>query len=158
MRCPKCDEGDTKVLESRLSSEGRSVRRRRVCTKCQHRFTTYEKEEELTLQVKKRDGTFDVFDREKIISALSMACRKRNISIDQIESMVAAIEASLRANGDRIIPSRKIGDMVMKKLRQTDHVGYVRFASIYKDFKDPEEFLLELKGLRDSNHDSGREI
>ncbi|SMF69745.1 transcriptional regulator NrdR [Pseudobacteriovorax antillogorgiicola] len=149
MKCPKCDQRDTKVLESRISNEGRSVRRRRVCTKCHHRFTTYEKQEELTLQVKKRDGTFDVFNREKIISALSMACRKRNISIDQIESMVAGIEAHLRGNGERTVTSQKIGDLVMKKLRQTDHVAYVRFASIYKDFKDPEEFLRELKDLKD---------
>jgi transcriptional repressor NrdR len=120
-----------------------------VCTECHHRFTTYEKEDELTLQVKKRDGSFDVFNREKIISALSMACRKRQISMDQIESLVAGIEAQLRSEGERTISSQKIGDMVMKKLRQTDHVAYVRFASIYKDFKDPEEFVKELKALRD---------
>ncbi|NRA62897.1 MAG: transcriptional repressor NrdR [Pseudobacteriovorax sp.] len=148
MRCPKCGEGDTKVIESRLSNDGRSVRRRRTCTKCPHRFTTYEKEEMVTLQVKKRDGTFDVFNREKVISALSMACRKRNISIDQIESIVASIEASLRGRGQRMITSKEIGDEVMLRLRQTDHVAYVRFASIYKDFKDPEEFLKELNELR----------
>ena len=150
MRCPKCGEGDTKVLESRISNDGRSVRRRRACNSCQHRFTTYEKEEELTLQVKKRDGTYDVFNREKIISALSMACRKRNISMEQIESIVASIEAQLRGAGDRTVKSKKIGDLVMKRLRQTDHVAYVRFASIYKDFKDPEEFLKELKELKDA--------
>ncbi len=150
MRCPKCGEADTKVLESRISNDGRSVRRRRACTSCQHRYTTYEKEEELTLQFKKRDGTYDVFNREKIISALSMACRKRNISIDQIESVVASIEAQLRSSGERTVTSKKIGDLVMKRLRQTDHVAYVRFASIYKDFKDPEEFLKELKELKDA--------
>lgn len=149
MRCSKCGHDDTRVLESRNSNDGRSIRRRRVCTKCHHRFTTYEKEEELTLQVKKRDGSYDVFNREKIISALSMACRKRQISMDQIEAMVAAIEAQLRGEGGRIIPSQRIGDLVMKKLRQTDHVAYVRFASIYKDFKDPEEFVKELNELRD---------
>lgn len=149
MRCPKCGHDDTRVLESRNSHDGRSIRRRRVCTQCHHRFTTYEKEEELTFQVRKRDGSYDVFNREKIITALSMACRKRQISMDQIEAMVAAVEAQLRSDGERIIESRKIGDLVMKKLRQTDHVAYVRFASIYKDFKDPEEFIKELKELKD---------
>lgn len=149
MRCPKCGESDTKVIESRIHNEGRSVRRRRACSSCQHRFTTYEKEEELTLQVKKRDGTYDSFDRGKIISSLALACRKRNISIEQIESFVASIEAQLRSNGDRTVDSKKIGDLVMKKLRQTDHVAYVRFASIYKDFKDPEEFLKELRELKE---------
>ena len=150
MICPKCDQGDTKVLESRISNEGRSIRRRRVCTKCNHRFTTYEKQEELTLQVQKRDGTYDVFNREKIIGALSMACRKRDISIHQIESMVSGIETQLRSKGERSIASQTLGDLVMRKLRQTDHVAYVRFASIYKDFKDPQEFLRELKGLKDA--------
>lgn len=149
MRCPKCDQGETKVLESRISNEGRSIRRRRACTICHYRFTTYEKQEERTLQVKKRDGNFDVFNREKIISALSMACRKRNISIDQIEAIVSGIEAHLLGYGERTVTSQKIGDLVMTKLRQTDQVAYVRFASIYKDFKDPQEFLTELKDLRD---------
>lgn len=148
MKCPKCGEGDTKVIESRLSNDGRSVRRRRACTKCQHRYTTYEKEELLTLQVKKRDGSFDVFNREKLISALSMACRKRKISIEQIETIVSNIEASLRSSGERSISSKRIGDEVMARLRETDHVAYVRFASIYKDFKDPEEFLRELRNLQ----------
>ncbi len=148
MKCPRCDYLDTKVMESRVSVDGRSIRRRRACLKCQHRFTTYEKEEELILQVKKKDGSFDEFSREKIIKAISMACRKRQISMDQIEAMVTAIEAQIRSEGDRMITSSKIGDLVMKKLRQTDHVAYVRFASIYKDFKDPEEFVKELKGLK----------
>jgi transcriptional repressor NrdR len=148
VKCAKCGEGDTKVLESRLSQDGYSVRRRRVCHSCHHRFTTYEKEEELTFQVKKRDGSFDVFEREKLISALSMACRKRQISMDQIELMVSGIEAELRSSGSRIIPSQKIGDLVMTKLRSTDHVAYVRFASIYKDFKDPEEFVRALSELK----------
>ncbi len=149
MKCLKCGNSDTKVLESRLSQDGRSIRRRRVCTKCHHRFTTYEKEEEITLQVLKRDGSYDIFDREKIISALSMACRKRQISMAEIETIVSGIEAQLRSEGDRVIPSQKIGDMVMRRLRQLDHVAYVRFASIYKDFKDPEQFVRELNELKD---------
>lgn len=154
MKCPKCDYLDTKVLESRVSVDGRSIRRRRACLKCPHRFTTYEKEEELILQVKKKDGSFDEFSREKIIRAISMACRKRQISMDQIEAIVSAIETQLRSEGERVISSNKIGDLVMKKLRQTDHVAYVRFASIYKDFKDPEEFVRELRGLKSNRENS----
>ena len=154
MKCPRCDYLDTKVLESRVSVDGRSIRRRRACLKCHHRFTTYEKEEELILQVKKKDGSFDEFNREKLIRAISMACRKRSISMDHIEAMVTAIEIQLRAEGDRVINSSKIGDLVMKKLRQTDHVAYVRFASIYKDFKDPEEFVRELRGLKNARDKS----
>lgn len=108
------------------------------------------------LQVRKKDGSFDEFSREKIVRAITMACRKRQISLDQIESMVNAIEVQLRSEGERVIPSSLIGDLVMKKLRQTDHVAYVRFASIYKDFKDPEEFVRELKGLK-NNRDKDRE-
>lgn len=156
MKCPRCDYMDTKVLESRTGVDGRSIRRRRACLKCHHRFTTYEKEEELMLQVRKKDGSFDEFSREKIVRAITMACRKRQISLDQIESMVNAIEVQLRSEGERVIPSSLIGDLVMKKLRQTDHVAYVRFASIYKDFKDPEEFVRELKGLK-NNRDKDRE-
>ena len=133
------------VIESRNSQDGRSIRRRRLCNECNHRFTTYEKEE-LTFQVKKETEAGDVFDREKIITALSMACCKRQISMDQIEGMVAGIEAQLRSDGERMIQSQKIGDLVMKKLRQTS-VAYVRFASIYKDFKDPEEFVSALNEL-----------
>jgi transcriptional repressor NrdR len=150
VKCPKCDFIDTKVLESRVSVDGRSIRRRRNCLKCHHRFTTYEKEEELMLQVKKKDGSFDEFSREKLVRAITMSCRKRQISIDQIEAMVNAIEVQLRSEGERIIPSSRIGDVGMTRLRQTDHVAYVRFASIYKDFKDPEEFVRELKGLKNT--------
>lgn len=149
MKCPRCQNDDTKVLESRLSHEGRSVRRRRSCLGCNHRFTTYEKEEELTFQVKKKDDRFEEFSRTKLIKAISTACRKRPIPIDQIETMVAAIELQLRSDGERVIPSQKIGDLVMEKLYETDHVAYVRFASIYKDFKDPNEFMRELQSLKD---------
>ena len=148
MRCPKCDHSDTKVLESRLSHEARCVRRRRTCNSCNYRFTTYEKVEELTFQVRKKDNRFEEFSRSKLIRAISTACRKRPIPIDQIETLVAKLETQLRAEGERVVPSQKIGDLVMRILRETDHVAYVRFASIYKDFKDPEEFIKELEGLR----------
>lgn len=152
MKCPRCGHNDTKVLESRLSHEGHSVRRRRNCLDCRYRFTTYEKEEELTFQVRKKDNRFEEFSRSKVIKAISTACRKRQIPLDQIEALVGAIEFKLREEGDRVVTSSKIGDLVMDKLRLMDHVAYVRFASIYKDFKDPEQFMRELKSL--GNHPS----
>ena len=152
MRCPKCGHIDTKVIESRESQEGRSVRRRRSCMDCCFRFTTYEKEEELPLQVKKKDGSFESFCRNKIIKSIQAACIKRPVSLNDIESVVAEIEKVLRDRGDRIIPSRKIGDMTMDRLKALDHVAYVRFASIYKEFADPEAFRTELESLK-QKHD-----
>jgi len=149
VKCPRCECSETKVLESRISHEGRSVRRRRSCSSCGHRYTTYEKEEELNLQVKKKDNRFEDFSRSKITQAIATACRKRQIVNEQIEALVAAIESQLRSNGERVVTSQKIGDLVMNKLMHTDHVAYVRFASIYKEFKDPEEFVNELKTLND---------
>ena len=151
MKCPRCAHSDTKVLESRLSQEGHSVRRRRNCLGCQYRFTTYEKEEELTFQIRKKDNRFEEFSRSKLIKAISTACRKRQIPIEKIESLVTSIEFKLRQSGDRIIHSSKVGDIVMEKLREIDHVAYVRFASIYKDFKDPEELMRELRTLNQTN-------
>lgn len=151
MKCPRCDGYDTKVIESRLSHEGHSVRRRRVCQQCNHRYTTYEKEEEITFQVKKKDSRFENFSRSKLIQAISAACTKRAVPIEKIELLVANIEHLLRKDGERVVGSNRIGDIVMKKLREIDHVAYVRFASIYKDFKDPEEFVREFKSLQD-NH------
>ena len=148
MKCPKCAFLDTKVLESRLTDEGRTMRRRRACLSCNYRFTTYEKEEEVILQVRKKDGRFEEFSREKVIRAVATACRKRSIPIEQIENIVHAIESQLKADGERAIPSKRIGDLVMERLRSLDHVAYVRFASIYKEFKDPEEFMLELRNLK----------
>ena len=150
MKCPRCGHTETKVLESRLSHEGYSVRRRRNCLGCHYRFTTYEKEEELAVQVRKKDNRFEEFSRGKLIKAISTACRKRQIPIDQIESMVASIENKIRERGERLVPSSQVGDLVMDHLRCTDHVAYVRFASIYKDFKDPEQFLKELETLGES--------
>ena len=151
MKCPRCGHSDTKVLESRLSQEGHSVRRRRNCLGCHYRFTTYEKEEELTFQVRRKDNRFEEFTRGKLIKSISTACRKRKIPIDTIESLVSSVEFKLREDGERVVSSSKIGDLVMERLRQTDHVAYVRFASIYKDFKDPEQFVRELEALSHPN-------
>lgn len=148
MKCPKCAYDETKVLESRLSHEGQAIRRRRSCLSCNYRFTTYEKEEEVTFQIRKKDNRFEEFDRAKLIRAISTACRKRQVPIEKIETVVANIEAELRADGDRVICSQVVGDLVMEKLREIDQVAYVRFASIYKDFKDTDQFLTELHSLR----------
>jgi transcriptional repressor NrdR len=147
MRCPQCSYDQTKVLESRLSLEGRSVRRRRSCLKCNYRFTTYEKEEELTFQVRKKDGTFEAYSRDKALRGIQVACQKRQVSPGEIENMLNTIERNLQDAGERVVPSDTIGDLIMEQLRQIDHVAYVRFASVYKDFKDPEEFVSALKGL-----------
>lgn len=148
MRCPKCLHEDTKVLESRVSHEGRSVRRRRSCIGCNHRFTTYEKEEDLQMQVAKKNDSFEPFSREKIMKAIQAACIKRPVSIADIEAVVAKIERRLQEQGDRTVHSQDIGDLTMDYLKSIDHVAYVRFASIYKDFKDPEEFRAALEGLK----------
>jgi transcriptional repressor NrdR len=149
MYCPTCGFLDTKVLESRLTDEGRTMRRRRVCLSCNYRFTTYEKEEEVILQVQKKDGRFEEFSREKLIRAIATACRKRGIPIIQVESLVQGIEQAFKTGGERIVHSKKIGDLVMQKLKELDHVAYVRFASIYKEFKSAEEFVAELQNLED---------
>ena len=138
---------DTKVLESRLSHEGRSVRRRRSCVQCNYRFTTYEKEEEFCFQIIKKDGRVEPYLRAKATTSLQIACSKRPISMVQIEEMLDRIERVIQELGERTVPSQKLGDMIMDKLHEIDKVAYVRFASVYKDFKDPDEFLAELKGL-----------
>ncbi len=147
MKCPQCAFEDTKVLESRLSHEGRSVRRRRSCIQCNHRFTTYEKEEDFSFQIVKKDGRIEPYLRPKATTSLQIACSKRPISMEQIEEMLDRIERAIQELGERTVSSQKLGDMIMEKLHDKDKVAYVRFASVYKDFKDPDEFLAELKGL-----------
>jgi len=147
VKCPQCGFEDTKVLESRLSHEGRSVRRRRSCVQCNYRFTTYEKEEEFSFQVVKKDGRVEAYHRQKALRSLQVACSKRPISMEQIEEMMDRIERAIQEHGERTVPSQKLGDMIMEALHGLDKVAYVRFASVYKDFKDPDEFLAELKGL-----------
>jgi len=147
VKCPQCAFEDTKVLESRLSHEGRSVRRRRSCIQCNHRFTTYEKEEEFSFQIIKKDGRVEPYLRSKATRSLQIACSKRPISMVQIEEMLDRLERTIQELGERTVPSQKLGDMIMEKLHEMDKVAYVRFASVYKDFKDPDEFLAELKGL-----------
>lgn len=148
MFCPKCASDDTKVLESRLSDGGRSVRRRRSCVKCNHRFTTYEKEEVFVFSIIKKDGRIEPYIREKAFRSIQTACQKRPITYEQIDVMIGRLEKAVQESGERTVPSQKIGDLIMENLHDLDKVAYVRFASVYKDFKDPSEFMNEIKSLR----------
>jgi len=147
MRCPFCKKDNDKVIDSRSANAGATVRRRRECLECGKRFTTYEKVEEITLYVIKKDGRRDVFDREKIKRGLLTACKKRPVSLQTIEDIVNRIEIELYEKYDREVKSTKIGDLVMRELKSVDHVAYVRFASVYREFKDVSEFMRELKPM-----------
>jgi transcriptional repressor NrdR len=147
MRCPICSAGDDKVIDSRESGEGRIIRRRRECLKCGRRFTTYERVEEVTPQVINKDGRREAFDREKLLGGLQKACEKRPVSVEQLEGMVEEIERKLQESGEKEIESALIGEEVMRRLHALDEVAYVRFASVYRSFKDIAEFMNELKDL-----------
>jgi transcriptional repressor NrdR len=149
MRCPFCEYEDSKVIDSRSSSEGRVVRRRRECLKCERRFTTKEYVEETPLMVVKNDGRREPFDREKILRGVQVACSKRPISMETINRLVEKIESALRDNNRDEVSSRQIGQQIMAHLREIDQVAYVRFASVYRKFQAKEEFLEELKGLEE---------
>ena len=150
MMCPFCRHEDTSVIDSRASQQF-VIRRRRKCLSCERRFTTYEKIEESPLKVVKKDGTRVPFQREKIKAGLEKACYKRPISDEMIENIISDIEANLYEQFDREVPSREIGEKVMEALRDLDHVAFVRFASVYREFKDVNDFVEELQPiLRDS--------
>lgn len=147
MKCPFCGWLEDKVVDSRASQEGNAIRRRRECLKCQRRFTTYEQIEEISLMVIKKDGRREPFDKNKVLNGLIKACEKRPISMDKIETMVNNIELYLQKNNDKEVKSREIGELVMKKLHDLDAVAYVRFASVYREFRDLSQFMKELKPL-----------
>jgi len=151
MRCPFCKRDDSKVLDSRESAEGTVTRRRRECLGCRKRFTTYERVEELMPLVVKKDGRREPYDREKLISGLQKAVEKRPVSMDQLEALVAEVEARVLERGEKEVPSSLLGEEVMRRLRALDQVAYVRFASVYRSFRDIEEFMDELKGLLDDH-------
>jgi len=151
MRCPFCKRDDSKVLYSRESAEGTVTRRRRECLGCRKRFTTYERVEELMPLVVKKDGRREPYDREKLISGLQKAVEKRPVSMDQLEALVAEVEARVLERGEKEVPSSLLGEEVMRRLRALDQVAYVRFASVYRSFRDIEEFMDELKGLLDDH-------
>lgn len=147
MRCPYCNEIDNKVIDSRLSKDGRTIRRRRECIPCGRRFTTYEKLEEVLPMVVKKDGRREAFSREKIISGMKKACQKRPISITKIEEFVDALELHFQELGKKEIDSKEIGEKVINTLREWDEVAYVRFASVYRQFRDINEFMTELQDI-----------
>ena len=151
MRCPFCQEPDTRVVDSRPSQDGRAIRRRRECISCGKRFTTYERVEEFHPLVIKKDGRREPFSRTKIIEGILKACEKRPIGLDQIEEFVTEFEKEIQDKGEREIPSNKIGEKVMAKLKEWDDVAYVRFASVYKQFKDLNAFMDQLKELLNEN-------
>lgn len=147
MRCPYCHETEDRVVDSRTSREGRAVRRRRECLSCGRRFTTYEYVEERALQVVKRDGSLEPYDRRKLLRSIRLPCVKRPVSMADIEAMVDEIEDELSHRGQDEVPSGLIGELVMERLRRLDHVAYVRFASVYRNFQDIDEFVEELREL-----------
>jgi len=147
MKCPFCGHIEDKVIDSRLSREGDIIRRRRECLGCGERFTSYEKIEEVLPLVVKKDGRRETFNRQKILRGLEKACEKRPVSIEMRETLVAKIEKKLQESGEKEIPSSWIGEEVMAGLKEIDEVAYVRFASVYRQFRDIKEFMEEIKGL-----------
>jgi len=147
LKCPYCGYEDDRVIDSRPTEEGTAVRRRRECSKCQRRYTTYEKVESVPLMVIKKDKTRQPFNREKIINGLLRACEKRPVSIDEIEKLVNEVESQLYNSLQREVTTKDIGEMVMMKLKNLDEVAYVRFASVYRQFKDINTFMDELRKL-----------
>jgi len=147
MKCPFCGEIENKVIDSRLSKDANEIRRRRECLLCSRRFTTYEHIEEIPIMIVKKDGRREAFNREKVRSGMQRACEKRNISMDAIEDFIDDLERDLRETGKKEIPSQKIGEFIMEALHKLDDVAYVRFASVYREFKDVNDFVSELKTL-----------
>ncbi|MBW1720613.1 MAG: transcriptional repressor NrdR [Deltaproteobacteria bacterium] len=147
MRCPYCTKIDNKVIDSRLSKDGRTIRRRRECLACGRRFTTYEKLEEVLPLIVKKDGRREPFNREKIIEGMKKACQKRPISITRIEEFVDGLEFYFQELGKKEIESKEIGEKVINRLKDWDEVAYVRFASVYRQFRDISEFMNELEEM-----------
>ena len=147
MKCPYCSFEESKVIDSRPTDEGERIRRRRECLNCQKRFTTYEIIESLPIIVIKKDKSREQFNREKVLNGLMRACEKRPVSLDTIEKIVDDIEASISNSLDREVSTRKIGELIMDKLKNVDEVAYVRFASVYRQFKDINTFMEELNNL-----------
>jgi len=147
MKCPYCAKVNNKVVDSRLSRDAKTIRRRRECLECGRRFTTYEKLEDTALMVVKKDGRREAFDRKKIISGIQKACQKRPISTSSIEDFVSFIESHFQEAGKKEIESSQIGEIIIDKLKEWDDVAYVRFASVYRQFKDIREFMLELESI-----------
>ena len=150
MKCPYCGYAESKVIDTRPADEGERIRRRRECLRCEKRFTTYEMIETTPLMVVKRDGSREVFDRDKLLNGMIKSCEKRPVSLSALEDAVGDIVAQLQNGLEREVPSARIGELCMEKLRGIDQVAYVRFASVYRQFQDVNSFLEELQRLRDT--------
>lgn len=156
MKCPFCGEVNNKVIDSRLSKDGNAVRRRRECIDCERRFTTFEHIEEIPVMIIKKDGRREIFSRDKVRLGILRACEKRGISMNAIEAFLDELERDLRESEEKEIPSRIIGEKIMSKLHDLDDVAYVRFASVYREFKDVNDFMSELKRLLDREKNDSR--
>ncbi len=151
MRCSQCEETDTKVIESRDVSEGESIRRRRECLQCRHRFTTYERVETPQLVIVKHDGTRQLYDREKLVGGILRACEKTQVTAMQVDDLVSDVEKQLYATGELEVSSEDVGELLMKRLPGLSEVAYVRFASVYRRFKDVDSFEQELSEIKKQN-------
>ena len=155
MKCPFCNFADTKVIDSRAQDDNSVIRRRRVCEKCGKRFTTYERVDMIPITVIKRDGTREVFDKAKLQNGIMKSCNKRPVTAQQIQKLVDDIENTLAGSGEREVESKQLGNMVIERLKDLDEVAYVRFASVYRQFKDINSFIDELeKMLHEKNGNS----
>jgi len=151
MKCPFCADTENKVIDSRLSKEGYVIRRRRECLACNRRFTTYERIEEIPLMIIKKDGRREEFNRDKIRTGITKACEKRNVSMNSIEDFLDELEQELRETGKKEISSSVVGERVINRLHDLDEIAYVRFASVYREFKDVNDFVQELKLMLENN-------
>ncbi|MGI8708334.1 MAG: transcriptional regulator NrdR [Actinomycetota bacterium] len=147
MRCPYCSAEEDKVVESRLAEEGRTIRRRRECLACSRRYTTFERPEEVPIIIVKRNGVEEPFDSAKVVEGIKRACKNRPVTMAEIESIAADVEDEMRADGRRPVPTSEIGRDVLERLRDLDEVAYLRFASVYKDFQELDDFERELGSL-----------
>ena len=156
MKCPYCTKVDNKVIDSRMSKDGRTIRRRRECLKCTRRFTTYERLEEILPMVVKKDGRRESFSRDKIIEGIKKSCQKRPVSVTRIEEFVDSLEVYFQELGKKEVESKEIGERVINNLKDWDEVAYVRFASVYRQFKDINEFMAELEDILKSRREEDR--
>lgn len=155
MRCPYCKADNDRVIDSRASADGFAIRRRRVCADCARRYTTYERVETAPLRVVKKNGERVAFDRQKVLSGMIHACEKRPVSLETLEVISDRIERQCMEAFDKEVPSKVIGSLIMQELRQLDQVAYVRFASVYREFKDVSQFLEELKPMLEKRREGG---
>ena len=155
MKCPFCKADDDRVVDSRASADGFAIRRRRECLSCSRRYTTYERIEESPIRVIKKDGSREPFERRKILAGLMRACEKRPVSIDTLDEIVSRIEHQVTEQFDREVPSKFIGRLVMREIRKVDQVAFVRFASVYRDFKDVTEFMDEIRPMLEQTESKG---